>query len=118
MRDQDQDWLDDHLAADNYIADDGFTARVITQLPKALPNRAASLRGRILFISAVFSLGLALLLIVPLAGTVGSSFNQLSRDISIPHLVSLFRQPAVLYGGAGCILLLTLASIPFVRRWA
>jgi hypothetical protein len=118
MIDQDHDWLDDHLAADNYLVDDGFTARVITQLPTALPHRAASLRGRILFISAVLSLGVALLLIVPLAGTVGTSFYQLSRDISTAHLVSLFRQPAVLSSVAGCILLVTVASIPFVRRWA
>jgi hypothetical protein len=118
MQNEDRDWLEDRMAMNNYIPDDGFTARVVERLPKTRSQPMASLRWRILFVSAFLAFCLIVVQIVPLV----SGLDQLGWHYSFapslgPVLGSWVRQPTVILGGAGCVVLLAFASIPFLRRW-
>ena len=116
MSDQHHDWLDQHLAASPYIPDDGFTARVITHLPKkAAP--AISLRQRILFLSAFLSTCLVAVLIGPLVSLISESTSRAAQAGTVDHVIGLAQQPMVLYCVAGGLLVASVASIPFLRRW-
>jgi len=117
MNMQNQDWLDERIAVQNYIPDDGFTARVVSRLPQARADAVAILRSRILFLSAFLAFCLLLVQIIPLAQGLQHLASRYSPADFIGQLAALVQQPAVLYGGAGCVILLGFASIPFLRRW-
>jgi hypothetical protein len=118
MQNDDRDWLDERLAVENYIQDDGFTGRVISRLPNMRSSAVALLRWRILFISALLSTGLLALQIGPLTRSLTQLFFHYSPMDGLELLSRILQQPNVIYGGAGCVILLGFASIPFLRRWA
>jgi hypothetical protein len=121
MSNQDQDWLDGRLGAQKYISDDGFTGRVVDQLPASRPRPVRTLRSYILFVSTCFAACVGLSLLIMEIGPLAETFHRaLSRDSfaeSLNHLAAVVQQPGVLRGGAIGIVLLGVAAIPFLRRW-
>ena len=118
MQNEDRDWLDDRIAVGNYIPDDGFTARVVSRLPKVRSSAAEALRWRILFISALLAGGLLVAQMISLAHGVTYLISRDSLAGVLGQLALFLEQPRVLYGGAAGIVILGFASIPFLRRWA
>jgi hypothetical protein len=114
---EDQDWLDRRLTADNYIPDEGFTARVMERLPVKQPQ-AVVLRQRILAASAFVAACLIALQIVPLFHT----FEHLAAHHPITGLflglATLIQQPLILVAAAAGMTFVAVASIPLLRRWA
>jgi hypothetical protein len=116
MPNEDQDWLDRQLAANTYIADEGFTAQVVKTLPKERP-RGLTARQKILFSVSLVSACLA----VALVATALTALNQGSVGAVNPEKIErgfqLLKEPTVIYGGAGLLFLATIAAIPLIRRW-
>ena len=117
MQNKDRDWLDQRMAVQDYIPDNGFTAGVVARLPKTRSDAAGILRRRILFLSTLLAAGLLIVQMVPLAQGVGHLASRYSPMQAVEQFAILMRQPGVIYGSAGCIILLGFASIPFFRRW-
>jgi len=101
----------------NYIPDDGFTARVVDRLPRSRAGAAEVLRWRILLVSAFLAFCLVIVQIVPLARDLDQLASAYSPGETFRHLLGLIRQPAVMLGGAVCVIVAGFASIPFLRRW-
>jgi hypothetical protein len=118
MENRDNDWLDDRLASAAYLPDDGFTVRVITQLPKPKGSYALGIRGYILLVSSVICLALVAILIGPLVTTLNEMASHYSPLAEMGRLVGLLRQPAALYAAEGISAIGTLIALPFLRRWA
>lgn len=118
MQNDERDWLDERLAAQDYLPDDGFTGRVVGLLPKMRARAAELLRWRILFISALLSTCLLAVQIMPLARGINQMFLQYSPMETVGQLSRLLQQPDVIFGGAAGIVILGFASIPLLRRWA
>ena len=121
MIDEDRDWLDDRLALNNYVVDDGFTAAVVDRLPKSLPGTVRAFRWRILFASTCLATCVAFALVLSEIGTLIQGFQKLpslyAQAEGMTRIGALLQQPTFLYGGAGCIVLLGFVAIPFLRRW-
>ena len=117
MQNEDRDWLDQRMALNNYIPDDGFTARVVGRLPKARAHAMAAPRRRILFVSAFLAFCLVLVQIVPLVRGIDQLASHFSLAWPLAHFLGLVRQPAVLLAAAGGVIVLGFASVPFLRRW-
>lgn len=114
---EDQDWLDQRLAADNYIPDEGFTTRVVGGLGV---ERASSLaaRRRILAVAAFVAICLAAAQIVPLFRALQQFVLHHSIAETLTGLIGLTHQPFVLVGLGTGLTVLAFASIPLLRRWA
>ena len=121
MIDHDHDWLDGRLAREQYISDDGFTAGVIDRLPKSRPSSVGTLRWTVLLISTCLAACLALALGLRDFGRFMDAGNRVLNDFppaeALRHVALIFDRPALLYDAAGGMMLLALASIPFLRRW-
>jgi hypothetical protein len=120
MQDQKSDWLDERLAVNSYLPDEGFTAQVIGRLPETRP-KVALLRSRILFLTMVFAFGLATGMAIMKIGSLLQAFNRLATHGPLPEILTqiarLAQHPGVIYGGAAAIILLGFVSIPWLRRW-
>ena len=105
----------------NYIPDDGFTARVVEQLPESRLNEVGRLRKGILVLSGVFAAGLATGLLAmqigPFRQSVDIVFSRSAMIAAMNHLALVLEQPAVVYGVSGGLVILGFAAIPFLRRW-
>jgi hypothetical protein len=117
MENQDRDWLDERLTMSNYIPDDGFTARVVSRLPESRPQKARSFRSFILLLSGLVAAVLALVQIVPVFRNLNHVALRYLTGDSLGHVASFVQQPVYLYSAAGCMGLLAIVSIPFLRRW-
>ncbi len=111
------DWLDERLAADSYIPDDGFTARVVRRLP-ARSTRAEVQRRRILMISAFVAFCLVAVQLVPLFDSARQFLIHHSPVDLLGEMIELAQRPAVVLRAAAAMAVLALVSIPFLRRWA
>ena len=118
MPNQDRDWLDERIAVQNYIPDDGFTAGVVNRVAKTRADAAGIVRRRILFLTTFLAACLLVVQMVPLADGVSHLASRYSPLEAMKELAALLHQPGVVFGGAGCVILLGIASIPFLRRWA
>ena len=117
MDDQDLDWLDERLAAESYIPDHGFTARLMDSLPKRT-TRAIKRRTLILFASGFAAVCLMAVQIIPLLQAVIQLVSGGTVDNVMEVVAMRLRQPAFLFECGAAVGLLSLASIPFLRRWA
>ncbi len=113
----DQDWLEQRLAIDKYIPDDGFTAGVIDRLP-APQARPMVARRLILVASAFTAVCLAAVLIMPLFHTIQEFTARRPVAGIFLGLTSLIQKPAFLISAAVGMTALAFASIPLLRRWA
>jgi hypothetical protein len=111
------DWLDERLAVDRYIPDDGFTARVVSRLPERR-SMAVIVRRRILFVSVFLAVCLGAVQVVPLVLTVERFLALHSPIEAFVRLAAFAEQPFVLVCAAAGIIALSFASIPLLRRWA
>jgi hypothetical protein len=118
MQNEDRDWLDERIAATNYIPDDGFTAKVVGRLPKTRSNAAELFRWRILFVTTFLALCLFAVQMVSVAQGVNQWITRDSLVKTVGQVAAFVQQPGVIYSAAGCVMLLGFASIPFLRRWA
>ena len=121
MPDQEHDWLDERLAESPYIADGGFTERVVAQLSQSSLTDAQRARRRILATAGgcSFAVGLLLALIdIPAhaSALTPGAFHFTVTDAAV-YFSNLIRQPMVLYSSVGAIMLSSLAVLPFLRRW-
>jgi hypothetical protein len=116
MHMDDKDWLDQRLEAGTYIPDDGFTARVVTRLPKR-ESRAVIVRRQILFLSTFLAVCLGAVQVIPLV----RQMEALAGQYSLGHLVDLgtayLHQPLGLAIAAGIAIAASLALVPLLRRW-
>jgi hypothetical protein len=114
---EDKDWLDRRLAADNYIPDEGFTARVVERLPA---ERASSFAARrcILAVAAFVAVCLAAAQVIPLFRALQQFVAHHSVAETLTGFISLTHQPFVLMGVGAGMTVLAFASIPLLRRWA
>jgi hypothetical protein len=117
MENRDKDWLDDRLVSAAYLPDDGFTVRVIAQLPKANRAYALGIRGYILLISSVICLALVAILIGPLVATLLQVASHYSATEETGRFVGLLRQPLAVYGAEAVSVVGTIIALPFLRRW-
>ena len=113
----DQDWLDSRLAAESYLPDQGFTARVVSSLPHK-PRTVVSLRVVILCGTGLLAFWLFLWQLPPVLQSVGHSLGgRYSVGINLGLLSAELQQPMVLFSLAGILLTVGVGSIPFLRRW-
>ena len=113
----DQDWLDQRLASENYLPDDGFTARVVAQLPQKR-KAALPVRGWILGGSGLLAFCLFVLQVFPLIRSL-AAFSPTARITIAPaQLESFLQQPALLLGAMVCAILLTVGALSVLRRLA
>lgn len=121
MNDQDRDWLDDRLAAGNYIPDDGFTSKVLAELP-GNARKIEAQRRWILAGAFAVAAGVAISMTIADAGNWALAFSRLLSGIfqagNVAHFTALLEQPTGLLGLAAVAATLTAASIPFLRRWS
>jgi hypothetical protein len=121
MTDQDTDWLDDKLGVNNYIPDDGFSARVVDQLPQAWLSNAESMRRGILILCGFFAAGVAVgmlaMQIGPLKQAVSVLLSRSSMMAALNHFMLMMHEPVVLYSVSGGLFILAFAAIPLLRRW-
>jgi hypothetical protein len=114
---EDHDWLDQRMAVDAYVPDDGFTARVIERLPAKRP-RAVVLRQRILAASVFLAVCLMALHVVPLVYNLEQFTAHHSPLEMFARVATFILQPVVQVRAAIAIVVLAFASIPLLRRWA
>jgi len=121
MTDQDTDWLDDKLGVNNYIPDDGFSARVVDQLPQAWLSNAESMRRGILILCGFFAAGVAVgmlaMQIGPLKQAVSFLLSRSSMMAALNHFMLMMHEPVVLYSVSGGLFIVAFAAIPLLRRW-
>jgi hypothetical protein len=117
MKMEDHDWLDQRLAADNYLPDEGFTARVMERLP-AKRTRPMRTREGILAVAAFAAICLAAVQVVPLFQNIQQFATHHPIQEMVLGLAGFLQQPMVLAGAGLGMTLLTVASIPLLRRWA
>jgi hypothetical protein len=121
MEDQQQDWLDERLAQLPYIADGGFTERVIKHLPP--PALADRRRLRSWILAGASCCALAVGVVLAMIDFPASSQELTPGAIHFPitdvavYFSNLIRQPMVLYSSLGTIMLSSLSVLPFLRRW-
>ncbi|MEI9999479.1 MAG: hypothetical protein WDO13_10085 [Verrucomicrobiota bacterium] len=118
MKMEDHDWLDQRLASsEKYVADDGFAAKVAERLPQRRA-RAAVLRGWILFASIFAAVCLGALQIVPLVRDFERlALGKVPAD-ALVYTADLLHNPEALSAVAVAAVVLALAAIPILRRWA
>jgi hypothetical protein len=116
MNVHDNDWLDQRLAAKDYLPDDGFTAQVMERLPQKQPASAGQLRWRILSLSVALAFGVFVLQVLPLFREINPLAARFFSPEGLAHLVALCEQPTVLYSAAAGIVLLGFATIPILNR--
>jgi hypothetical protein len=118
MEHQDGDWLDSQLAETSYVPDDGFTASVLQNLPKA-PARPVSIRTKVM-LAAGFVACCILFLLLPGALEAARQFagNPAVTSTFSKTAGSLLHQPIVFYSSIGAIVALLIAAVPLAKRWA
>ena len=122
------DWLDSRLAEDAYLPDEGFTARVMQQLPSQplLDERRRFLLFApfIVIACALFGMGSLNALwrgqaeLFRLGSQLRPAFrHSVSYLDSFSALAYWLEQPAVWLGCIGSFLLIAYLGSPSLRRW-
>lgn len=111
------DWLDRQLAASSYIADDGFTNRVVERVSKSHAS-AVSVRTRILGLSGMCAASLLSLHLAMLMPIILHYLASIPTGVHVGNPNALLTSPLFLYGSTGVMSLVSLAAIPLIRRWA
>ena len=117
------DWLDARLQEDQYLPDDGFTARVMQRLPASSPLDE---RRRLLLFTPFLVLASALFGMEGLCAIIRSNHELRSLGGQLRHSASyvdvfsvlayLLEQPTVLFGCLGVMAMAAYLGSPSLRR--
>lgn len=121
MIDQEHDWLDERLAESPYIADGGFTERVVAHLPHSTLKDEGRVRRRILAFAGCSSFALGAVLgasdVPAFMQKLAPVANGTSITYAAGQFAELIREPMFFYSGAAAIAVSCFAMLPFLRRW-
>jgi hypothetical protein len=117
------DWLDARLQEDQYLPDQGFTARVMDRLPA---SPVLDPRRRLLFLAPFLLLACVTVWVQTLSTrpelvAFARNFRSLLRHADFLQVFStlayLLEQPTVLFGCLGAGILAAYLGSPTLRRW-